>query len=185
MTRYRHLFSSESPMNELDAVSMAKKRDPRVQKTTIFEDRSPFMFCKVVSKRGIEGIILSEKPLRTFHCIFQHSVWIPFYVGKYHAVFTDGGQNFPGYLVKNINFVNLNLGKMVSAVNGTDDIMKVVTEEDIPDVEEFFENDELMRSKDASKDTTAEVVQTSRSRDKDVDSFDRPFEKSSSKDNLI
>lgn len=174
MTRFRHLFSSESTMNEMDALSMAKKRDPRIQKTTIFEDKSPFMFCKVLSKRGVEGIVLSENPLNTYHCIFQHSVWIPLYVGKYHAVFTDGGQNFPGYLVKNVSFCDPNLGQKLSRGNAIvhlDDVMKAVTEDDIPEMDEFFENDELMRSRSAKEKST--VVQTTRSKDKDMDSFDR------------
>jgi len=83
---------------------MATKRDPRIQKTTIFEEKSPFLFCKILSKSGIEFVMLSESPVRTFHCLFQHSVWIPFYLGEFHAVFTDKGLNFPGYLVKEVIF---------------------------------------------------------------------------------
>lgn len=104
MTRFRHIYSGATMMSEKEAVAMALKRDPRIQKTTIFEDTSDFLSCKIKSKHGFEGILLSKVPLRTFHCIYQNSVWIPFYLGRYYAIFIDGGQNFPGYLTKNVSF---------------------------------------------------------------------------------
>jgi len=106
MTRIRHLFSSDEVMNESDAISMAEKRDPRIQKTTIFEESSSFLHCKIILNARVEAAIVSENPVRTFHCIYQESVWIPIYLGKYYAVFTDGGHNFPGYLVQTVNFYN-------------------------------------------------------------------------------
>jgi len=104
MTRFRHLYSGEKIMSEKEAVLIASKRDPRIKKTTIFEETSEFLSCKIKTKHGFDRILLSKVPLRTFHCIYSNSVWIPFYVGRYYAVFVDGGRNFPGYLTKNVTF---------------------------------------------------------------------------------
>lgn len=178
MTRFRHLFSSEEVMSETDALSMAGKRDPRIQKTTIFEDTSTFLLCKILSNSNVESVILSEKPLRTFHCIFQNSVWIPIYVGKFHAVFTDEGTNFPGFLVKKVNFYNWQEETKQSLGNANVDsdifTKEDATIEEFSDVGNFEEEDEFMSTYLAVDELQAF---TSKSTDKDfLDSFDELFE---------
>ena len=72
----------------------------------LFQNTDQFWLCAVNTKYGRQELVISRHPIRTFHCVYEHSVWIPFYLGKFHAVFTDNGQNFPGYILKKVNFYN-------------------------------------------------------------------------------
>ncbi len=153
-------------------MSIAEKRDPRIQKTTIFEDSSTFLLCKILSNSKVESVVLSEKPLRTFHCIFQNSVWIPIYVGEFHAVFTDDGNNFPGYLVKKVNFYKWQEEDKQPCDEGEVTSKEVVVS-DASDIEKL-EEDKFMESF-----LTSELFETfgSVSVEKDcLDSFDGLFE---------
>ncbi len=42
--------------------------------------------------------------VRTYQCLYVDGKWTAHYVGMFHAIFTDNGEQFPGYLIRYVNF---------------------------------------------------------------------------------
>ena len=42
--------------------------------------------------------------IKNFQVVHSDGMWSAHYLGRFHVVFTDEGNHFPGFLIKNVYF---------------------------------------------------------------------------------
>jgi len=104
--RLRHLYSGPSPLTTHEALEMANKRSTSIKKLTLFQDPGEFMLCYSKENYGSILITISREEAETYHCVSTNGIWEAFYVGKFHVVLSENGQDFIGFLISKVIWNN-------------------------------------------------------------------------------
>ena len=104
-----HIHGHNEPLNTEIALRISSERnytdDVQFRINTIFERPSGFQLYLTDDPEN-SWLIISRLPVKTFvcQCTKNNGRWDGQYIGMFHAIFTQDGYHFPGYLYENINF---------------------------------------------------------------------------------